>query len=153
MVVAGGLTLIRHQDILNRHSEIGRLHIYRHAIFFRKVVPWCQLLCGSGKVIQCKRLHLCFCCDCIDALFVMTVTQSIPAWCYFFKRHRMSPVQVVTLYKPKPTCCFIKDGLYFGYVLSSPVSALVLQMARYRQATLVQVVAWCRHTYVVTWRH
>ena len=28
-------------------------------IFFRKVVPWYQLLCGSGNVTQCKRLHFC----------------------------------------------------------------------------------------------
>ena len=70
MVVAGGLTPIWCQDILNRHGEVGQLHIYCHASFFIKIVPWYQLLCGSGDVTQCKRLHL-------------TVMQSIPAWCYF----------------------------------------------------------------------
>ena len=38
MVVAGGLTPIWCQDILNRRGEIGQLHIYRHA-FFIKIVP------------------------------------------------------------------------------------------------------------------
>ena len=37
MVVAGGLTPIWRQDILNRHGEIGELHIYRHAFFFEKL--------------------------------------------------------------------------------------------------------------------
>ena len=45
MVVVGGLTPISRQDILNRHSKIGQLHIYRHAIFC-KIVQWFQLLCG-----------------------------------------------------------------------------------------------------------
>ena len=31
MVVAGGPTPIWHQDIFNRHGEIGQLHIYRYA--------------------------------------------------------------------------------------------------------------------------
>ena len=83
MVVAGGLTPIWCQDILNRRDEIGQLHIYRHAFFFIKIVPWYQLLCGSGNVTQCKRLHFCFFCDCVGVLFVITVMQSIPAWCYF----------------------------------------------------------------------
>ena len=52
-------------------------------IFFIKIAPWYQLLCGSGNVTQCKRLHFCFFCDCIGVLFVMPVMQSIPAWCYF----------------------------------------------------------------------
>ena len=34
---------------------------------------------------------------------------------FLLKRHRMSPVQVVTPYKPIPSCCFIKGTLYFGY--------------------------------------
>ena len=34
MVVAGGLTPIWCQDILNRRGEIGQLHIYRHAFLF-----------------------------------------------------------------------------------------------------------------------
>ena len=82
MVVAGGLTTIWCQDILNRRGEIGHLHIYRHAI---KIVPWYQLLCGSGNVTQCKRLHFCFLviAYCKGVLFVITVMQSIPAWCYF----------------------------------------------------------------------
>ena len=36
MVVAGGLTPIWCQDILNRRGEIGQLHIYRHAYFLSK---------------------------------------------------------------------------------------------------------------------
>ena len=112
MVVAGGLTPIWHQDILNRHGEIGQLFIVMH-FFFRKIVPWCQILCRTGKITQCNRLHFCFFCDCMGVLFVMTVMQSIPVWCYFCERHRMSPVQVVTLYQCKPSCCFIEGTFVF----------------------------------------
>ena len=35
MVVAGGPTPIRHQDILKRYGEIGQLYIYRYAILFQ----------------------------------------------------------------------------------------------------------------------
>ena len=60
MVVAGALTPIWCQDILNHRGEIGQLHIYRHAFFFIKIVPWYQLLCGSGNATQCKRHFLLF---------------------------------------------------------------------------------------------
>ena len=80
MVVAGALTPIWCQDILNRRGEIGQLHIYRQY--------WSKLSAVSATLRKCQRYpmqetsFLLFC-DCIGVLLVMTVMQSIPAWCYF----------------------------------------------------------------------
>ena len=53
-------------------------------------------------------LHRCIVCNYCNAVYSRLVL-------FLLKRHRMSPVQVVTLYKPKTSCCFIKGTLYFGY--------------------------------------
>ena len=103
MVVAGGLTPIWCQDILNRRGEIGQLHIYRHAFFFIKIVPWYQLLCGSGNVTHAFLwLHRCIVCNYCNAVYFRLVL-------FLLKRHKMSTVQVVTLYKPKPSCFSLKE--------------------------------------------
>ena len=115
MVVAGGLTLNRCQYILNRRDEIGQLHIYRHAFFFNQNCPVVSATLRKWQRYPMQETSFLLSCDCIGVLFVISVRSLFPHGVIFLKRHRMSPVQVVTLYKPKPSCCFIKGTLYFGY--------------------------------------
>ena len=84
MVVAGGLTPIWCQDILTRRGEIGQLHIYRHAFFFQNCSVVSATLRKWQRYPMQETSFLLFC-DCIGVLFVITVMQSIPAWCYFFE--------------------------------------------------------------------
>ena len=84
MVVAGGLTPIWCQDILTRRGEIGQLHIYRHAFFFQNCPVVSATLRKWQRYPMQETSFLLFC-DCIGVLFVITVMQSIPAWCYFFE--------------------------------------------------------------------
>ena len=113
IVVAGGLTPIWRQDILNRHGEIGLLHIYRHA-FFSQNCPvvsatlrkWQRYAMQETSFLLFLWLRRCIVCNDCNAVYSRLVL-------FFAKRHRMSPVQGVTLYKPKPRCCFIKGTFVF----------------------------------------
>ena len=80
MVVAGCLTPIWCQDILNRHGEIGKLHIFRHAFFFAKLSRGISHFTEMAMLPNARDFIFC---DNIGTLFVMTVMQSIPVWCYF----------------------------------------------------------------------
>ena len=115
MVVAGGLTPIWCQDILNRRDEIGQLHIYRHAFFLSKLSRGISYFAEVATLPNARDfifaflwLHRCIVCNYCNAVYSRLVL-------FLLKRHRVSPVQVVTLYKPKTSCCFIKGTLYFGY--------------------------------------
>ena len=76
MVVAGGLTLIRRQDILNRHSEIGQWHIYRHA-FFSQSCPvvsatlrkWQRYPMQETSFLLLLWLHRCIVCNDCNAVY------------------------------------------------------------------------------------
>ena len=83
MVVAGGLTPIWCQDILNRRDEIGQLHIYHHAFFFYQNCPVVSATLRKWQRYPMQETSFLLFCDCIGVLFVITVMQSIPAWCYF----------------------------------------------------------------------
>ena len=116
MVVAGGLTPIWCQDILNRRGEIGQLHIYRHAFFFSKLSRGISYFAEVATLPNARDfifaflwLHRFIVCNYCNAVYFRLVL-------FLLKRHKMSTVQVVTLCKPKPSCCFIKGTLNFGYV-------------------------------------
>ena len=78
------------------------------------------------------------------ALFVMTVMQYIPAWCYFVKRHRMLPVQFVTYINLNIVPLSLNGPFVFWIyiVITDDKSALVRQMAWYRQATNHYLITW-----------
>ena len=56
MAVAGGPAAIWHQDISNRHGEIGQLHIYRYAILFQSCPVVSAALRKNSNIAQCKRI-------------------------------------------------------------------------------------------------
>ena len=89
-------------------------------------------------------LHFLLFCDCIGALFLMTVMQYISAWCYFWSviecylyslwHHINLKIVPVSLNGP-----FV---FWIYTVITDDKSALVRQMAWYRQSTNHYLITW-----------